>query len=152
MLGQQSLAETAEYDEIKRLRECLQATHFLHRLKLFELEKLMAAMKKIHYPAGSLVFKQGDPGDTFYLVSRGKLSYSVRKLLGEKKVAELNPRDYFGEAALVNTAPRSATVRAETDCDLFLLKKGDFQATLMANPEIAQFIKAHMALRHQARQ
>ena len=138
-------------EEMRRLQECLQATHFLHRLKLPELEKLMSAMKKIHYPAGSVVFNEGDAGDTFYLVSRGKLSYWVKKLFGDKQVAELNPKDYFGEAALLNTAPRSATVKAETDCDLFVLRKDDFKATLMANPEIAQLIKAHMAQRNQAK-
>jgi CRP-like cAMP-binding protein len=67
-------------------------------------------------------------------------------------VTELNPKDYFGEAALLNTAPRSATVKAETDCDLFLLHKKDFQATLMANPEIAMAIRAHMVQRKQAKQ
>jgi CRP-like cAMP-binding protein len=144
-------AAKAEKDEMRRLRECLQATHFLHRLKLPELEKLMSAMKKIHYPAGSVVFKQGDTGDTFYLVSRGQLSLWVNKLLGEKKVLDLKPLDYFGEPALINTAPRSATVKADTDCDLFVLRKGDFQATLMANPDIAQAIKLHMARRSQAR-
>ena len=144
-------AAKAEKDEMRRLQECLQATHFLHRLKLPELEKLMSAMKRIHYPAGSVVFKQGDPGDTFYLVSRGSLSYWVNKIFGEKKVADLRPKDYFGEAALINTAPRSATVRAETDCDLFVLRKNDFQATLMANPDIAQAIKLHMAQRAQAK-
>ncbi len=144
-------AAKAEKDEMRRLRECLQATHFLHRLKLPELEKLMSAMKKIHYPAGSVVFKQGDPGDTFYLVSRGQLSLWVNRLLGEKKVLDLKPLDYFGEAALINTAPRSATVKADTDCDLFVLRKGDFQATLMANPDIAQAIKLHMAHRSQAK-
>lgn len=143
--------QEAEHEEMKRLRECLQATHFLHRLKFSELDKLMSAMKKIHYPAGSVVFKEGDPGDTFYLVSRGKLSFWVKKLLGEKMVAELKPKDYFGEAALLNTAPRSATVRAETDCDLFVLRKGDFHATLMSNPGIAQAIKTHMAERNRAK-
>ena len=143
--------EKEAQEEMRRLRECLQATHFLHRLKYPELEKLMSAIKKIHYPAGSLVFQQGDPGDNFYMVSRGTLSYWVKKLLGEKKVTDLHPMDYFGEAALLSSAPRSATVKAETDCDLFVIRKDDFKATLMANPEIAQFIKEHMAQRAQAK-
>jgi CRP-like cAMP-binding protein len=143
--------QQAERAEMRRLQECLQATDFLHRLKLPELEKLMSAMKKIHYPAGYVVFRQGDPGDTFYLVSQGRLSLWVRKMLSEKKVADLHPMDYFGEAALLSSSPRSATVKAETDCDLFVLKKDDFQSTLMANPGIAQAIQAHRTMRSQAK-
>ena len=132
-------------DDIRRLRDCLQGTFFLERLKMPELEKLMSAMKKIHIPPGFTVFKQGDPGDTFFLVSKGKLSFWVRKGFSEKKVTELLPLDYFGETALISDAPRSATVKAETECDLFLLHKADFTEILMANPWIAEEIRAQMA-------
>jgi trk system potassium uptake protein TrkA len=138
--------------DIRRLRECLQATLFLDRLKMPELEKLMSAMKKQHVPAGLAVFRQGDKGETFYLVSQGKLSFWVRKGLVEKKVTELHPKDYFGETALISDAPRSATVKAETDCDLFLLHKADFKDILMANPWIAEEIRSHMAHRTQAKE
>ena len=74
-------------DDIHRLRECLEGTFFLDRLKMPELEKLMSAMKKQHFPAGSTIFKQGDKGETFYLVSKGLLSFWVRKGLVDKKVA-----------------------------------------------------------------
>ncbi|HTC22398.1 MAG TPA: cyclic nucleotide-binding domain-containing protein, partial [bacterium] len=66
-------------DDVRRLRECLQGTFFLERLKMPELEKLMSAMKKLRVPAGFTIFKQGERGDTFYLVSRGRLSFWVRK-------------------------------------------------------------------------
>ncbi len=122
---------------------------FLDRLKMPELEKLMSAMKKQHLPAGFTVFKQGDKGDIFYLVSRGRLSFWVRKGGVEKKVTDLQPLDYFGETALISDSPRSATVKAETECDLFLLRKADFQEILMANPWIAGEIHAQMARKTQ---
>src|SRR5580658_4082261 len=131
-------------DDVRRLRECLQGTFFLERLKMPELEKLMSAMKKLRVPAGFTIFKQGERGDTFYLVSRGRLSFWVRKGLIEKKATELQPLDYFGETALISDAPRSATVKAETECDLFLLRKADFTEILMANPWIAGEIRAQM--------
>ena len=131
-------------ENIRRLRECLQAILFLDRLKIPELEKLMSAMKKQHIPAGMTVFKQGAPGDTFYLVSQGRLSFWVKSLGVDKKLTELLPLDYFGETALINDEPRSATVKAETECDLFLLRKADFKDILMANPWIAGEIQAGM--------
>src|SRR5713226_7899578 len=123
--------------DIRRLRECLQAILFLDRLKIPELEKLMSAMKKQHIPAGMTAFKQGTPGDTFYLVSKGRLSFWVKSGGSDKKLTELQPLDYFGETALISDAPRSATVKADTECDLFLLRKTDFKEILMANPWIA---------------
>jgi CRP-like cAMP-binding protein len=132
-------------DDIRRLRECLQATLFLDRLRMPELEKLMSAMKKQRVPAGLKVFKQGAQADTFYLVSEGRLSFWVRKGKEEKWVANLGPKDYFGETALISDAPRSATIRAETDCELFILHKKDFKDILMANPWIAEEINANMA-------
>ena len=136
-------------EDIRRLRDCLQGTFFLERLKMPELEKLMSAMKKLRVPAGFTIFKQGQPGDTFFLVSKGRLSFWVKKGLSEKKVADLQPLDYFGETALISDAPRSATVKAETECELFLLHKTDFKEILMANPWIAEEIRAQMARKSQ---
>lgn len=132
-------------NELHRLRECLQATLFLDRLKMPELEKLMAAMKKQRVPAGLTVFQQGSRGDVFYLVAEGRLSFWVKSGGTEKKVTELKPMDYFGETALISDAPRSATVKAETDCVLYLLHKADFNEILMANPWIAEEIHASIA-------
>lgn len=136
-------------DNIRRLRECLQAILFLDRLKIPELEKLMSAMKRQRIPAGLTVFKQGAPADTFYLVSKGRLSFWLRTGGVDKKLTELLPLDYFGETALISDSPRSATVKAETDCELFLLRKTDFKEILMANPWISGEIQAGMARKTQ---
>ena len=138
-------------EDLRRLRNCLQGTFFLERLKLTELEKLMSVMKKLKVPAGFPVFRQGDKGDTFYLVSKGRLSFWVRKGKEEKKATELQPLDYFGETALISDAPRTATVKAETDCELFILRKDDFHDILMANPWIAEEIRAQMERKSQIR-
>jgi CRP-like cAMP-binding protein len=138
-------------EDLRRLRDCLQGTFFLERLKVTELDKLMSVMKKLKVPAGYTVFKQGDKGDTFFLVSKGQLSFLVRKGKEEKKVAELRPLDYFGETALISDAPRSATVKAETDCELFILHKADFHEILMANSWIAEEIRAQMERKSQIR-
>ena len=136
---------------IRKLRNCLQDLHFLHRLKLEALEELLTVMKKKSYKKGQTVFKQGDSGDCFYMVSEGQLSYLVRKGLKTTKVADLYNGDYFGESALINDSERAATVVADTDCELYILHKEDFKKTLMANPEIATAIKTHMATRTMSR-
>lgn len=136
---------------MRKLRDCLQDLHFLHRLKLEALEELLTVMKKRKYKQGETIFKQGDEGDSFYMVSEGKLSYLTRKGLKTVKVADLYTGDYFGEGALINEGSRASTVIADTDCELYILHKDDFNKTLMANPEIAVAIKTHMATRAMSR-
>ena|SRR5688572_31502725 len=64
------------------------------------------------YKAGDVIFKEGDPGDEFFVIKSG--TTSVR--LGNRTLQELGPGEVFGEMALIDSEPRSATVVAETDC------------------------------------
>jgi CRP-like cAMP-binding protein len=126
--------------EIRKLRACLQSVDFLYHLKLDELDLLMGAMKVRKYPAGFTVITQGDKGDAFYLISSGKVSVWNKK----DQLSTLYPGSFFGESALVNDIPRSATVKTDTEAELYILYKDDFNRILMHNPAIAAAIKAHI--------
>ena len=65
-------------------------------------------------PAGSVLFREGDPGDGLYVIVSGELDI----LVGEKIVDTLTSGTIVGEMALLNHAPRSATARAKTDCEI----------------------------------
>ncbi len=148
-------------EELKKLRECLSDVQFLEHLKLPELDKLLAVMKKQRFKAGQVVITQGEKGDAFYMIGEGKCSVwqkksgvSLSKLASlnmeqafgsMEKVATLYPGSFFGEGALVNNRPRSATVKAETEVELYILHRDDFNQTLMANPGIAGKIRARAA-------
>jgi cAMP-dependent protein kinase regulator len=127
--------------QVRKLRDCLQKVDFLYQLKLEELDKLMAALKKRRYPAGFTVIKQGDPGDAFFMISSGRVAI----LEDGKKVTSRRPGEYFGDSALVTDSPRSATVVTEEETELYILYKTDFTKILMANPGIGAAIKAHVA-------
>ena len=127
--------------EVRKLRDCLRGVQFLYELKIDELDKLMGALKRRKYPAGAVVIQQGDKGDAFYLVGSGKVSVWDKK----KQLKIIYPEQYFGESALVTDAPRSATVKTEEPTELYILYKEDFKKILMANPNIAASIKAHVA-------
>lgn len=131
--------------EMRKLYNCLQDVDFLNQLKVEELEKLLAAIKKRSCPAGTVVFKQGDPADAFFMVSVGKLSVWTRKAFKSVQVDNLGPQDYFGDNALLGGGVRAATVKADTDCELYVIYKNDFDNILMANPGIAAGINAHRA-------
>jgi cAMP-dependent protein kinase regulator len=130
-------------NQVRKLRDTLQKVDFLYALKVEELDHLMAALKKRKVPAGMVVIKQGEPGDAFFMIAAGKVSVWD----GAKQITSRYEGEFFGESALVTDSPRSATVKAEKDCELYVLYKEDFNRILMHNANIAQAIRQATAQR-----
>jgi CRP-like cAMP-binding protein len=82
---------------------------------------------------GEDIFGEGDVGDALYLVLEGK----VRVHRGDKAIAELGEKECFGEMALLDTAPRSASVTAMTDISLLRISREEFQEIMAEKHEIA---------------
>jgi len=132
----------AESDSIfARLQSVLQGTYFFQALKVNELDELICHLRMIRAQKGYEIIKQGDPGDAFYLIAKGRVSVMVKKGFKTVKAATLGADDFFGEMALISNEPRSATVVAEEVTELFVLQKHDFDQILMKNPAIAQEIR-----------
>ncbi|HKD42570.1 MAG TPA: cyclic nucleotide-binding domain-containing protein [Myxococcaceae bacterium] len=83
--------------------------------------------------SGEIIFSEGEPGDALYLVLDGR----VRVHHQEKMVAELGERECFGEMALLDSAPRSATVTTVNDTNLLKIARDEFHEILTDKPEIA---------------
>ena len=106
----------------------------LARVELFAglnrvaLAKLAARLVPVPLTRGADLFRQGDPGDAFYLVARGEVGVYVDTgaEIGESRIAVLRPGDPLGEMALLTNSPRSATIRAETDGELLRLDRARF--------------------------
>lgn len=86
------------------------------------LEHLASAMQHMAFESGTTIFRQGDEGDRFYVVERGEVEISVDG--GEPKVEGRG--GYFGEIALLRDVPRTATVSARTDVELYALDRDEF--------------------------
>jgi hypothetical protein len=97
------------------------------------LERLARALEPVALPAGSLVFKQGEPGDRFYVVAEGRVTVE----LDGKPARELGPGDFFGEIALLRDIPRTATVRAATSVSLYALGRDEFIPVVTGHGESA---------------
>ena len=82
---------------------------------------------------GEEIFAEGEAGDALYLVLEGKVR--VHKL--DRVIAELAERECFGEMAILDAAPRSATVTAVSDTNLLKISREDFEEIMSEKPEIA---------------
>jgi CRP-like cAMP-binding protein len=85
--------------------------------------------------------EQGDSGREFYFVVKG--SATVKR--NNRKVDTLGPGDYFGELALLDRHPRSATVRSDTEMELLILGQRHFESLLDAVPALSRKLLAAMA-------
>jgi len=81
------------------------------------------------YAPGKTVVEEGKFADEFFVILDGHAD--VRK--GGRKRGTLGPGDYFGEIALLQDVPRTATVRADTDARLYALERDDFLAVVTGN-------------------
>jgi MFS family permease len=104
--------------ELKRLR----SIEMFAPLPAPTLEALAANLTRVGVPAGETVFRQGDPGDRFYIVDSGAVEIEV----DGREVNVLGPGDYFGEIALLRDIRRTATARARKETQLYALERDAF--------------------------
>lgn len=119
----------------------------LSQVKMFsslnkkELGLVAKASDVITVPAGSDIVKEGEIGHEFYLISKG--SAVVKR--GNRKVANLGAGSYFGEMALLDRGPRTATITAEEPSELIVLGQREFMAVLDQVPPVAHKLLVGMA-------
>lgn len=89
------------------------------------------------FKAGDVIFCEYEKGEEFYIVKEGKVRITKIQENKEKTLDLFEPPDIFGEMAIIEGAPRSATAIAETDVKLVVLKKQNFYELLTANPQWA---------------
>ncbi|MDH5226082.1 MAG: cyclic nucleotide-binding domain-containing protein [Gammaproteobacteria bacterium] len=116
-----------------------------HRIPPANLQAVFMRMQRMTYAAGDVVIRQGDEGDYFYVVVRGRCSVSRETPLNREgiKLAELGMGDTFGEEALISGATRNATITMLTDGELMRLAKDDFNTLL--NEPMLQWIEYEQA-------
>lgn len=126
----------------------LRSVDFLEALGSEALELLSRSSRFRLYAAGERVFRQGDPGNSFYIIRKGRVQVGVRDTQGETILDfEMTAGNYFGEMALLTGEPRSATVSAVVDTELLTLSKEGLREVLVANPEVEKIISNVLAQR-----
>ena len=99
------------------------------------IQTIFARLQQVNYKVRDTVIKQGDEGDYFYVVARGRCTVTREAPLNKEDIilADLVVGDTFGEEALISGAKRNATITMQTDGALMRLGKDDFQ-TLLEEP------------------
>jgi signal transduction histidine kinase len=120
--------------------------HDLRKSPLFqglsddELQKLMDMAEPVSLRAGDILIRQGEPGDSAYVVIKG--DFEVQKQTGQSliKIDVRNPGDVVGEMALLSRAPRNATLIAKTDGEVLRIPQEAFERLLQSSTTAAMAV------------
>jgi signal transduction histidine kinase len=104
--------------------------------------------RELHVAAGDRICEEGEAGDAFYLILAGRVQVSKFLELGASRLLnELQPGQFFGELALIEDAPRIASVHALEETTLLAITRDDFQNLLADSPAMAVSIMRAVAAR-----
>ncbi|HEX6508189.1 MAG TPA: Crp/Fnr family transcriptional regulator [Chloroflexota bacterium] len=116
--------------------EALHDVALFHDLGQAELDTLSHQVVRREFSRNELIFSQGDRGDGLYIVATGHVSITRQNPNGDELILAMYvPHEYFGELALFDDEPRSATATAIDECSLFFLSRAAFRGFLEAHPE-----------------
>jgi CRP-like cAMP-binding protein len=112
---------------------------FLSRVPIFancsadEIAAVASVAQESFFQPGQIIVTQGTPGQAFYMIITGR----VEILRDGVSLGAFGPGDFFGEMSLLDSAPRSATIRALDQTSCLMLSSWDFRALLERHPSIA---------------
>ena len=108
-----------------------------------DLQTVARQVRVISHEAGYVVATEGDPGAGLFVIAEGEADVTI----GGKKVNHLKSGDFFGEMALLDGGPRTATVTSTTPITLYALTEWVFRGLLVEHPTIAMRTLETMAAR-----
>ena len=123
--------------------ELLRRVPLFHGLERAQLETMARSFKDRTFPAGSTVTAEGQGGVGFFVIEDGTATVSI----GGAERRTLGAGDWFGELALIDDSPRSATIVADTDLRCWGLTSWEFRPLVEQNASIAWAMLQTMAKR-----
>ncbi len=112
-----------------------------------DLKILARHMVEVEVPGGATIVKEGEEGDAFYVVIEGQAKVASKSAGKAKSVATLGPGSWFGELAVLDPAPRNATVTSASSMVVGVLGARVFRAVLRDVPTMTEKLLAGLARR-----
>ncbi len=119
--------------ELRTKIEALRGIPLIRYLNYMELVKLLNVTETSHHEPGAVILKERDPGDSFFVLLEG----TVRVVKGDTPIADLEAGAHFGEMALVDDSPRSATIKALERCKTLAIPRERFYELLRQDAQLA---------------
>ena len=154
---QEGIAEKILKDQAERIRQLkqdnasacfeIEVTEILRKVPMFQgiSEEARAAigshLRPRIVPRGTPIIRQGQEGDSMFLIARGIANVEIEAQGTVNHVATLYAGDFFGEAALLHGTQRNATARAATPCSLYELKRRDLDSIFDQFPDIREAVE-----------
>lgn len=117
--------------------DLLKNVYLFDGLSMTELVELLKICRQERFPKDGFIFLEGDLGDKCYIIEQGEVRISKYiQGAGEEALKILRTGDYFGEMALIDGFPRSATAVANSDVTALVIEKAELDRALSANREL----------------
>src|SRR5690349_20218286 len=130
-------------EQLRRL-ELLESVSLLDGLSQKQLGKLLVKLFEKEYAPDEVIFRQNEPGKALFIVFAGSVLIVRTSHHGEEELATITPGGYFGELALLDDQPRSATARTAEGAVLLILYKSDFDDLIEGQRIIAIHVMGNL--------
>jgi small-conductance mechanosensitive channel/CRP-like cAMP-binding protein len=137
-------------EEYARRVDALSRVDVFRALDAEKVDRLARRLRMVIFGPGEVILRQGDPGDSLYVVRSGQVVVQAGIGSGPKTVATLTAGQFFGEMSLMTGESRSSTVLARTDVECYIVDKDAFQEILHEKPELAGSISEILSRRQLA--
>ena len=124
-----------------KIEVALASVPLFEALSKRQLKKIAGAAEVAAYMEGHSIVREGDEGDSFYVVLAGQAKVTVKG----RTVNRTLPGDHFGEISLLDGGPRTATVVSETPMTMVTISRKAFQKVLHDDPEVAIALMENLA-------
>ncbi|MEM8641674.1 MAG: cyclic nucleotide-binding domain-containing protein [Cyanobacteria bacterium P01_G01_bin.54] len=149
-------AEQAELDRLRAawtprpghyLHDYLRQVPYFEQFNAIELRQLIEKGYRQRFKAQEILFREGDPGETFSIILSGRVEVFIEQL--NRPLQTLSQGQFFGELSLMLGIPRTASIRAINDTTLFTVNQKNFQNLLQLHPSLGNRILEEFK-RHQS--
>lgn len=127
-------------EDYARRVDALSRVDVFRALDAEKIDRLARRLRLALFGPGEVILRQGDPGDSLYVVRSGEVAVRLAVNGAQRDVATLSAGQFFGEMSLMTGESRAATIVARTDVECYVVAKEAFQEILSSKPELAATI------------